>query len=192
MHNENRERTAPLLVLLIIITLFFVPAQAAVYPYDSSLSVSIRFDNGQPTIQESLVRIATGKTLAGEAHEIEPAPAGWERDEINRITVTKDGNTFEKTIQTPTTSNIYVRSSGEKNTDILQTSDGTQKPYIELYYGYEIDEFTPWRYYLRVNQPGDTYAVISDFQTKIVSRRPITQVQKDSLYAGNIPAWGAI
>jgi hypothetical protein len=177
-----------LFLACMVFALLIGGVQAAIYSSDSAVSVSIRYDNGVPSLTESMMRVATGKTMDG-GFEVE-APA----DPINVITITDNqGNVYSKNIQTPTVSEIYVSSRTVTDTDVMQTTTDPGYPVLEIYWGYAQDPDHPWQYYMRVNNAEDTQAVYSDFAHHTIWTRPITPARTAQIIAGGtVPAWGAV
>ena len=171
-----------------IFALLVTGAQAAIFASGSSISVSIKYDNGIATASEQFMRVIMGKPMAGLA-EIE-APA----DPINVITITdSEGNIYSKNIQTPPVSNIYVSSRTVTDTDVMQTTTEPGYPVLEIYWGYDQSPSSPWQYYMRVNNLEDTQAVYSDFTHHTIWTQPITPARTAQIIAsGTVPEWGAV
>lgn len=186
------KRQVSVLAVCLIVVIMVPYASAAVYASDSSFSVNIKYDNGVATASEQFMRVITGKPMAGE-FEIETAPVNPEREMINVISVTKNGETKRHNIQTPKVSNIYVSSRTIQDTDVMQTTTEPGYPVLEIYWRYDQSPDQPWQYYMRVNNVGDTQAVYSDFATKVIWTKPITPARTaDIINSGVIPEWGAV
>lgn len=176
----------------LIFALLVTSVNGAVFASDTSILISIKYDNGKPTIGEQFARMISGKGTAGEFVK-ETSDTYSEEQLINIIAITKNENTYTKNIQTPPVSNIYVSSRTVRDTDVMQITNEPGYPVLEIYWGYDQDVFHPWNYYMRVNTAGDTKAVYSEFATKQVYTKPITAAKiSELLNSGVIPAWGSL
>jgi hypothetical protein len=80
--------------------------------------------------------------------------------------------------------NVLVSDDG--NT-IMQTTDGTNSPQLEIYYGYQQDDYHPWSQYYKVDGDITTHA---DFTTRRVWTTPTDHATIDAIVAnGEIPSW---
>ena len=176
----------------ILALLFCSITSAAVYTDSGGISVSIKYNNGVPTVGEEAFRAIRGKSLHG-AYQIEEAPVDPEKEMINVITITKGDIIETKNIQTPKVSNVYVRKTITDDTDVMQTTNEPGYPVLEIYWGYDKSGGEPWRYYMRVNNAMDTKAVYSDFRTKVVWTVPIRPDRTSEIISyGTIPEWGTV
>jgi len=185
-------RQLPVLAMYLIIALLVSGASAAVYSTNNAVVVSLKYNNGDPAPAESFMRLITGKTLAG-VMEFQAAPPDPERELINVITISTVTDTYSKNLQTAPASNIYVTATTREDTNVMQTTTEPGYPILEIYWGYDKSPMEPWRYYMRVNDLNDGYAVLGDFRTKVVWQKPVTAAQIQGIIgSGTIPAWESV
>jgi hypothetical protein len=181
-----------LFLACLIFALLVVSVNGAVFAADNSISVIIKYDNGLPTVSEQFIRLISGKGLAGKVLNDAPEQ-DTEQSLINVIGITSGDETYYKNIQTPKISNIYVSSRTVRDTDIMQTTNEPGYPVLEIYWGYEQDVRVPWKYYMRVNNIGDTAAVYSVFATKRVFTKTISPSRTvEIINSGVIPDWSTL
>jgi hypothetical protein len=184
------------LVIAVLALVLVSGVQAAVHTTDPSISVSIKYDNGALTVSEPFIQAIRGKSVQEEVVLEEPVsmdPAEQEKSLINVIAVTKGDAIYTKNIQTPPAAEVYVSSSSPADTNVMQTTTEPGYPVLEVFWGYDKSSKEPWRYYLRVNNLNDKYAVVSDFRTKQIWTQPITPAKVQGIInSGQIPAWGTI
>lgn len=182
-------RQVPILAVCLIVAILVNGVSAAVYATDNSFTVSLKYNNGEPTVSETFMRVVTGKPMAGEMELLIPIPDP-EKELINQIRIVKDGSVKTKNLQTAPVSNVYVSSPSEDVVDVSQTTTAPGYPVLELYWDYDKSPTEPWRYYLKVDNLNDGYATLSNFRTSVVWRKPMTaQRVQDIINSGTIPAW---
>ena len=178
-------------ILALILT---APASASVWSTDGAVTVSLKYNNGEPSPSESFMRMITGKPAAGEMVELAPPPPPTEQDLINVLTITDSrGDTYTKNIQTAPVSEVYVTSTTREDTNVMQTTNEPGYSVLEIYWGYDQSNEVPWVHYMRVNNVEGGYAVYSDFQTKGIWTKPISVTDVNAIInSGAIPDWESV
>lgn len=175
-----------------LLSLLVCNVSAAVYPVDSTITVSLKYNNGDPAASDTFMRMVTGKPSAGKM-DIEVAPPDPEKELTNVLTVTKGDKEYKKTLQTAPQSTVIVDSPAEDVVDVAQTSTMAGYPVLELYWDYDKSPNEPWRYYMRVDKVEGGYATMADFKSGIVWRKPMTREQVNAIInSGTIPDWESV
>lgn len=199
------------ILFVLLITLIVCSAHAKVYSDSYFVSASLKYDNGVFVPQNDIVRAFFLQPSAGEMLYEHPASPeveifktveqlttadAIEKDLVNVIILEQDDDTFRHNLQTSEISDVFLKTRTVHDFDVLQVSDTTvdpTRPYIEIYWNYDVSPEQPWTHYLRINKPGDTEAILSDFKTKVIWKKGIDP-EKIRLISetGVIPEWGSI
>jgi hypothetical protein len=85
-----------------------------------------------------------------------------------------------KTLEVHPVSDIIVSSNAES---IMQISDNSSSPSLELYYGYQQSAYQPWQYYYKVESctDGMCRVVRADFDTKQVWIEMILETELNAI-----------